>query len=79
MGRFSEQVWGVSVERHHQLRAEFIEAGLLDIDVIGVEGPLGSFARQDPELNQVAISAARASEHLAPHLSLHLLACGRLD
>lgn len=62
-----------------QLRAEFIEAGLLDIDVIGVEGPLGSFARQDPELNQVAVSAARASEHLAPHLSLHLLACGRLD
>jgi SAM-dependent methyltransferase len=62
-----------------QLRAELIEVGLLDIDVIGVEGPLGSFARQDPELNQVAISAARASEHLAPHLSLHLLACGRLD
>jgi SAM-dependent methyltransferase len=61
-----------------QLRAEFVEAGLVDIDVIGVEGPLGSFARQDPELNPVAISAARASEHLAPHLSLHLLARGRL-
>ena len=61
-----------------QLRAEFVEAGLLDIDVIGVEGPLGSFARHDPRLNQVAASAARASEHLAPHLSLHLLARGRL-
>ena len=61
-----------------QLRAEFDEAGLVDIDVVGVEGPLGSFARQDPELNQVAISAARTSAHLAPHLSLHLLAGGRL-
>ena len=61
-----------------QLRAEFAQAGVVDIDVVGVERPLGSFARQDPELNQVAISAARASEHLAPHLSLHLLAYGRL-
>lgn len=60
----------------HQLRSELVEAGFLDIDVVGVEGPLGSFARQDPELNQVAVSAARASEHLAPHLSLHLLARG---
>ncbi|MHB8187796.1 MAG: hypothetical protein ACYDDU_17355 [Dermatophilaceae bacterium] len=61
-----------------QLWAEFAQVGLLDIDVVGVEGPLGSFARQDPQLNQVALSAARASEHLAPHLSLHLLACGRV-
>jgi hypothetical protein len=61
-----------------QLRAELMEVGLVDIDVVGVEGPLGSFARQDPALNQVAISAARVSEHLAPHLSLHLLARGRL-
>jgi SAM-dependent methyltransferase len=60
-----------------QLRAEFAHVGLLDIDVIGVEGPLGSFARQDPQLNELAISAARASEYLAPHLSLHLLARGR--
>jgi len=61
-----------------QLRAELAYAGALDIDVVGVEGPLGSFARQDPTLNQVALSAARVSEHLAPHLSLHLLACGRV-
>lgn len=59
-----------------QLRAELAQVGLLDIDVVGVEGPLGSFARRDPQLNQVALSAARASEHLAPHLSLHLLARG---
>jgi SAM-dependent methyltransferase len=61
-----------------QLRGELIDAGLVDIDVVGVEGPLGSFARQDPRLNQLAASAARASEYLAPHLSLHLLARGSL-
>jgi SAM-dependent methyltransferase len=61
-----------------QLRAELTEAGLVDIEVIGVEGPLGSFARQDPQLNQVAARAAQACEYLAPHLSLHLLARGRL-
>jgi SAM-dependent methyltransferase len=61
-----------------QLRAEFAHSGALDIDVVGVEGPLGSFARQDPTLNQVALRAARVAEHLAPHLSLHLLARGRV-
>jgi SAM-dependent methyltransferase len=61
-----------------QLRAELVEAGLVDIEVIGVEGPLGSFARQDPQLNHAAVRAARASEYLAPHLSLHLLARGQV-
>jgi SAM-dependent methyltransferase len=62
-----------------QLRAELAHSGVVDVDVVGVEGPLGSFARQDPALNQVAINAARAAEHLAPHLSLHLLARGRVS
>jgi SAM-dependent methyltransferase len=61
-----------------QLRAELSEVGLVDIELVGVEGPLGSFARENPQLNQVAVRAARVSEHLAPHLSLHLLARGRL-
>ncbi len=61
-------------ELHHELTA----AGLGQVEVLGVEGPLGSFARQDPTLNEVALVTARLAEKTAPHLSLHLLARGHV-
>lgn len=61
-----------------ELRHELGAAGLHTVEVFGVEGPLGSFARQNPALNDVAIQAARLAEEAAPHLSLHLLAHGHV-
>lgn len=61
-----------------ELRQELVAAGLNAVEVLGVEGPLGSFARRNPELNDLAQATARLAEHAAPHLSLHLLARGHL-
>ena len=61
-----------------ELGHELTAAGLHDVEVLGVEGPLGSFARQNPELNDVALATARLAERAAPHLSLHLLARGHV-
>jgi ubiquinone/menaquinone biosynthesis C-methylase UbiE len=60
-----------------QLRAEFKAADLTEVQVVGIEGPLGAFAREDPELHEIAIHTARMAETLAPHLSIHILAFGR--
>ena len=59
-----------------ELRHELTAAGLDQVDVLGVEGPLGSFARQNPTLNEVTLVTAQLAEQDAPHLSLHLLARG---
>jgi len=61
-----------------ELRHELTAAGLDAVEVLGVEGPLGSFARQNAELNDVALVTARLAEQDAPHLSLHLLARGHV-
>jgi ubiquinone/menaquinone biosynthesis C-methylase UbiE len=61
-------------ELHHELAT----AGLDAIEVLGVEGPLGSFARHNPDLGDLVMAAARLAERAAPHLSLHLLARGHL-
>ena len=60
-----------------ELRRELVECGLSGVEVVGVEGPLGASARQDPTLNGVALDAARIAQTTAPHLSIHLLAHGR--
>ncbi len=62
---------------HHdptELREELIAAGFADVLVLGVEGPLGAYARFDVSLAGTAIEAARIAEERAPHFSLHLLA-----
>ena len=59
-----------------ELRRELVTAGLADVLVLGIEGPLGAEARRDVSLADTAISAARIAEVQAPHLSIHLLARG---
>jgi ubiquinone/menaquinone biosynthesis C-methylase UbiE len=58
------------------LCAELVSAGLRDVTVVGVEGPLGAQARRDTRLEETAVAAARLAETAAPHLSIHLLARG---
>lgn len=59
-----------------ELRGELVAAGLADVLVLGIEGPLGAQARLDVSLADTAISAARIAEVRAPHFSIHLLARG---
>jgi ubiquinone/menaquinone biosynthesis C-methylase UbiE len=59
-----------------ELRAELVAAGLTDVQVLGIEGPLGAQARLDASLADTAVTAARIAEARAPHLSIHLLARG---
>lgn len=59
-----------------ELYTELVTAGLRDVTVVGVEGPLGAQARVDTRLEETAVAAARLAETAAPHLSIHLLACG---
>ncbi|WP_116951591.1 class I SAM-dependent methyltransferase [Jiangella endophytica] len=60
-----------------ELRGELSAAGLTDVVVAGIEGPLGAAAREDTTLNDLALRTARIAEHAAPHLSIHLLAGAR--
>lgn len=60
-----------------ELCGELAAASLIDVDVVGLEGPMGAFAHENPELNDAALQLAQVSETAAPHLSLHLLARGR--
>ena len=67
---------------HHdpdELREELAASGLADVTLVGVEGPLGAYARFDASLADTAIEAARIAEAKAPHLSLHLLARGVME
>jgi len=59
-----------------ELRGELVAAGLEDVLVLGIEGPLVHAARLDAALADAAIAAARIAETKAPHFSLHLLALG---
>jgi hypothetical protein len=60
-----------------ELAAELRTAGLSQIEVAGVEGPAGAWARRDPALNANALELARAAETAIPDSSIHLLAYGR--
>lgn len=65
------------VSYHHdpqELHEELVAAGLVDVLVLGVEGPLGAEARRDVSLADTALAAARTAEARAPQLSIHLLA-----
>jgi SAM-dependent methyltransferase len=60
----------------HELDTELQTAGLRQVHVVGVEGPVGAWARLDPELNGEALEIARAAETATADASIHLLACG---
>ena len=59
-----------------EFETELQAANLRDIEVLGIEGPLGAAAREDTGLNDYAIRTARIAERHAPHLSIHLLGRG---
>lgn len=60
----------------HELESELHTAGLRELHVVGVEGPVGAWARLDPTLNGDALEIARAAETAIADASIHLLACG---
>jgi hypothetical protein len=60
----------------HELETELHCAGLRPVQVVGVEGPVGAWARRDPALNDDALEIARVSETAMAEASIHLLACG---
>lgn len=60
-----------------ELKTELEAAGLTDVQVVGVEGPAGAWARRDPSLNANALEIAQAAETAMPDASIHLLAFGR--
>jgi SAM-dependent methyltransferase len=68
--------WDTTVYLHdvHELELELEAAGFLDVRVVGVEGPLGAWARRDPSLNSKAIEVARVAETAMAEASIHLLA-----
>ncbi|WP_212993285.1 class I SAM-dependent methyltransferase [Actinoplanes auranticolor] len=59
-----------------ELAAELTTARLHDVEVVGVEGPAGAWARRDPALNAHALELARAAETALAGASIHLLARG---
>ena len=60
----------------HELNAELQAAGLRNVHVVGVEGPIGAWARRDPTLNAHALEIAQAAETAMAEASIHLLAYG---
>jgi SAM-dependent methyltransferase len=59
-----------------ELESELHAAGLGQTQVVGVEGPTGAWARQDPSLNPNALELARLAETALAGASIHLLAHG---
>jgi SAM-dependent methyltransferase len=59
-----------------ELELELDVAGLREVRVLGVEGPIGAWARRDPALNGHALELARVAESAMAETSIHLLACG---
>ncbi|WP_250003675.1 class I SAM-dependent methyltransferase [Actinoplanes sp. M2I2] len=59
-----------------ELATELETAGLHRVEVVGVEGPTGEWARRDPSLNAGTLELARLAEATIPDASIHLLARG---
>jgi len=70
--------WDQAVYLHDvdELRCELELVGLQQIQVVGVEGPAGAWARMDPSLTGHALELARVAETALAAASIHLLACG---
>jgi SAM-dependent methyltransferase len=56
-----------------ELTDELRIAGFTNVEIVGVEGPIGPWARLDPALNDHALEIARAAEN-DPGASIHMLA-----
>jgi len=70
--------WDQAVYLHgvDELRRELTAAGLQHVQVVGVEGPAGAWARRDPQLNTHALELAEQAETALAAASIHLLAMG---
>ncbi|GHJ47053.1 hypothetical protein Cs7R123_43950 [Catellatospora sp. TT07R-123] len=70
--------WDRCTYRHDpdELRAEVQAAGFGDVQVVGVQGPAGAWARRDPALHEHAIELAREAEVAMAACPIHLLAYG---
>jgi hypothetical protein len=70
-------LWERNAYRHNpaELRDEVIAGGFRTATVVGVEGPLGTFARSDPALHDIALRVAALTADAGA--SIHLLAMGR--
>lgn len=68
--------WDAVTYRHDpaELQAEVDAAGFIKVEVVGVEGPAGAWARRDPALNNIAIQLAREAETAMAACSIHMLA-----
>jgi len=59
-----------------ELETELHAAGLQRVQIVGVEGPAGAWARRNPALNANALEVARVAETAMAEASIHLLAYG---
>ncbi|WP_344129559.1 class I SAM-dependent methyltransferase [Luedemannella flava] len=68
--------WDQVVYLHdvNELATELTAAGLRDAQVLGVEGPIGAWARVHPQLNPHALRLAERAEVALAATSIHLLA-----
>ncbi len=74
----STGIWERHVYRHTSaaFRHEVAQAGFVDVSIAGVEGPLGAWARRNPDLAGPALAAARLTTD--PDCSIHMLATARV-
>jgi hypothetical protein len=74
----SEDPWDQVAYLHDtgELATELQTAGLRKVQVVGVEGPAGAWARADPALNAEALELAQVAETAMAEASIHLLARG---
>lgn len=89
IGGFSPNTGGLAGTRgghfhtSDELALELKDAGLLQVEVVGVEGPAGlaleQLAEVDEDIHQAALTLARAADgqRAALDLSNHLLGIGR--
>lgn len=59
-----------------ELETELHSAGLRQVQIVGVEGPGGAWARRDPALNGDSLEIARVADAALAEASIHILARG---
>lgn len=72
-----EAIFHIIIVYHHgpdDLAAEIATAGFQEVEVVGVQGPIGPWARLDPTLNDHALEIARLAEKTMAGASIHMLA-----
>lgn len=70
--------WDLCTYRHdpEEFTAELEAGGFRGVQVVGVQGPIGAWARRDPALHDHAMELARAAESAMAGCSIHMLGYG---